>query len=339
MHSFHRNAELPFKCGCCDHLSSSQRTTIDHFYGDHTTSGSVQCPFCLRIFVCVANKQQIVANIIDYMDHLRAHMSEKKNFECTYCSLSFIDIGALKAHLQYDHDTQKYYIHRELRELCAEMIEIPGPKYKKSLKKEYFNQQMPLNDLTLYIDNGLICIECGEDFQEANHFCALSLCPKCSYRTACSRSILQHIENHSNESKIQNHSILDNEMYCICGFSSTDGDTLAKHLIKCGRKSAYLSQEVAESNKNKINSFEEDDEDSVPDIPVDQQKQLLSKSIDDGSLNENSIETKNDRKNATDDFNTQLSLDDLAPSSVAPPPVQTELDRTPQLSDEYQVKI
>lgn len=35
-------------------------------------------------------------------------------------------------------------------------------------------------------------------------------------------------------------------------------------------------------------------------------------------------------------FNTELSLDDLAaPASVAPPPVAGEPDRTPQLSDEY----
>lgn len=83
----------------------------------------------------------------------------------------------------------------------------------------------------------------------------------------------------------------------------------------------------------------EDDEDNDPEsllIPADQQQQLLSKSID--TTNDNDV-TKNGSNNSStqndiDDFNTQLSLDDLAaPQSVAPP---QEHDRTPQLSDEYQ---
>lgn len=343
MHGYHRNAELPFKCGCCDHISSSQRTTIDHFYSDHTSSGSLQCPFCLRIFVVVANKQQISANIIDYMNHLKAHLNNVK-IHCTYCSLSFISIGTLKVHNQYDHDTQKWNVQRELRELCTEMIEIHGPKYKKPARKEILNQIMPLNDLTLYIDNGLICIECGEDFQESNHFNALTLCPKCPFRTACSRSIFKHIEMHQSETKKPIKHLLEHEMYCVCGYSTSDGDELAKHLLKCEHKSAYPSLEEAEENINRSTEREDEDDDSnsVPDIPVDQQKQLLSKSIDDINQSDKSNDqqnemAKNDGNNGPDDFNTQLSLDDLAPSSVAPPP-QTELDRTPQLSDEYQVK-
>lgn len=88
----------------------------------------------------------------------------------------------------------------------------------------------------------------------------------------------------------------------------------------------------------------EDEEDSSDGllIPADQQQQLLSKSID----RENDSDAKQQQQqqqptstsngpNAMDDFNTQLSLDDLAPpQSVAP---QQEPDRTPQLSDEYQV--
>lgn len=86
----------------------------------------------------------------------------------------------------------------------------------------------------------------------------------------------------------------------------------------------------------------EDEEDSSDGllIPADQQQQLLSKSIDRDNENNPKASGKtappNSVPNAMDDFNTQLSLDDLAPpQSVAPP----ELDRTPQLSDEYQVII
>lgn len=89
-----------------------------------------------------------------------------------------------------------------------------------------------------------------------------------------------------------------------------------------------------------------DDEEDSSDllIPADRQQQLLSRSIEGETENGDRIQHSNLQNNqqpqpppnAIDDFNTQLSLDDLAPpQSVAP---QTEPDRTPQLSDEYQVR-
>lgn len=129
---------------------------------------------------------------------------------------------------------------------------------------------------------------------------------------------------------------------------------MARHLATCDRKSAYESAEVAQSNTVKCNMLDmlglvrrdgEDEEDSSDGllIPADQQQQLLSKSIDRENEKAQPTSTQNPSTtnvsaaapNAIDDFNTQLSLDDLAPpQSVAPQPEQ---DRTPQLSDEYQV--
>lgn len=129
---------------------------------------------------------------------------------------------------------------------------------------------------------------------------------------------------------------------------------MARHLATCDRKSAYESAEVAQSNTVKCNMLDmlglvrrdgEDEEDSSDGllIPADQQQQLLSKSIDrENEKAQQPTSTQNPpanvpaaAPNAIDDFNTQLSLDDLAPpQSVAPQPEQ---DRTPQLSDEYQV--
>lgn len=131
------------------------------------------------------------------------------------------------------------------------------------------------------------------------------------------------------------------------------GNDLARHLATCDRKSAYESAEVAQSNTVKCNMLDmlglvrrdgEDEEDSSDGllIPADQQQQLLSKSIDRENDKAQPTSQQNPpanvpaaAPNAIDDFNTQLSLDDLAPpQSVAPQPEQ---DRTPQLSDEYQV--
>lgn len=141
-------------------------------------------------------------------------------------------------------------------------------------------------------------------------------------------------------------------------FNST-GNDLARHLATCDRKSAYDSAETAQSNTVKCNMLDmlglvrrdgEDEEDSSDGllIPADQQQQLLSKSIDRENEKSQPAPAQNSTSNVPtaaaaaaaapnpmDDFNTQLSLDDLAPpQSVAPQPEQ---DRTPQLSDEYQV--
>lgn len=132
--------------------------------------------------------------------------------------------------------------------------------------------------------------------------------------------------------------------------SLSTGNDLARHLATCDRKSAYDSAETAQSNTVKCNMLDmlglvrregEDEEDSSDGllIPADQQQQLLSKSIDrDNESDAKSQASSSQNVNAPnpmDDFNTQLSLDDLAPpQSVAPQP---EPDRTPQLSDEYQV--
>lgn len=211
----------------------------------------------------------------------------------------------------------------------------------------------------MFLANGQICLECGDDFQEDNHIRAITKCTKCKYQTACSRAILQHASNCSVDSNGETAMAcpLDSEMFCICGYSSSDGNDLARHLAQCDRKSAYKSAEAAQANTVKCNMLdmlglvrrdgEEDDEEDSSDllIPADQQQQLLSKSIDRenesdaksqaGSQNQQSA-SGNAPPSSIDDFNTQLSLDDLAPQSVAPPPEQ---DRTPQLSDEYQVSV
>lgn len=248
--------------------------------------------------------------------------------------------------------------------------------------------------LILYAENGKICLECDEDFQEDNHIMSQLKCVKCNFQTACSRTILQHAAHCTGTSTSEAVPLnpLGKEFYCICGFSSSEGNDLAKHLATCERKSAYETTEAAQENTVKCNMLDmlglvrrdgEEDEDSNDGllIPADQQQQLLSKSIERSEQDEeekSENEKKSDDSNSKDkteaeeeqsgeataqtsdepplppptqqqpnqqagnpqaqqsidDFNTQLSLDDLGPQSVAPQP---EPDRTPQLSDEYQV--
>lgn len=137
MDRFHVTAELPFKCGCCDHMSSSQRFTTDHFYTDHTASGSLHCPLCLKIFVAVAHGEQLIANIKDYYEHLKAHLVPENGVNCSKCSLRFLSKGAMKAHRLFEHISHNT-LQRHLRELCKESVSISKPKVRIDYP-EYFS--------------------------------------------------------------------------------------------------------------------------------------------------------------------------------------------------------
>lgn len=127
MHKCHVLAELPFKCGCCDHLSSSLRYTIDHFYNDHTASGTLLCPFCLKIYVAVADDKQLTSNIHGYLKHLKQHAESKDFIECPRCALRFLNKGISRVHQMYDHHSRKS-IQSQLRELCKDSTKIQKPK-------------------------------------------------------------------------------------------------------------------------------------------------------------------------------------------------------------------
>lgn len=118
---------MPFKCGCCDHMSSSQRYTIDHFYSDHTASGALQCPFCLKVIVAVAHNEQLVSNTKKFYDHLKEHVAGVNNQNCTKCSLRFLSKGAMKAHRLYEHNSHTN-VQRQLRELVKDSTSINRPK-------------------------------------------------------------------------------------------------------------------------------------------------------------------------------------------------------------------
>lgn len=82
-----------------------------------------------------------------------------------------------------------------------------------------------LNHVTMNLPNGYVCLECGDDFQENNHIRSISKCSKCKYQSACSRAILEHISNCKGEENVDTmvSCPLGSEMFCICGYSSSEG--------------------------------------------------------------------------------------------------------------------
>lgn len=166
---------------------------------------------------------------------------------------------------------------------------------------------------------------------------------------------MEHNGNCVGAHEINNVSPLDCEMHCICGFSSIDGNALARHLATCERQTAYPSLESVQENTVKRNMLDmlglvrRDDDDESDDLlaPVDGDgdERHIDQENDNATVGENdgapeqTVPVQDDynqvmtSETSDEHFNTTISLDDLAPPSVAPP----ETDRTPQLRDEYQV--
>lgn len=83
-------------------------------------------------------------------------------------------------------------------------------------------------------------------------------CHKCKYATSCLRTIISHTADCAGplaEIGVA-HTALDREMHCICGFSTSEGNALARHLATCGRRSAYPSVEAAQENTVKRNMLD-----------------------------------------------------------------------------------
>lgn len=98
-------------------------------------------------------------------------------------------------------------------------------QFKNFVPREAVTTVQNLNHVTMNLPNGLICLECGDDFQESNHIRSVSKCAKCKYQSACSRAILEHISNcngeESNDTMLPH--ALGAEFFCICGYSSSEG--------------------------------------------------------------------------------------------------------------------
>ncbi|EGK97658.1 AGAP001141-PB [Anopheles gambiae str. PEST] len=168
--------------------------------------------------------------------------------------------------------------------------------------------------------------------------------------------------------------MMDQELHCRCGFSSYDGYALARHLIACDRYGAvYSTVEAAQASvveRSMLDSLglirrdgDDDDEDSTAaageqttssqdddagpsssstnlNVSFSHEETVGASSADvnEGSVSGVAYDPSQSLYNIAgageQQFNTQLSFDDLGPPSVLP--AQDNNDRTPQLKDDYQ---
>lgn len=391
MQKTHVSFDLPYRCGCCVHASSSLRHTVDHFYNEHAGAATLQCPFCMHIYVAQDEHDvPLPVNIAAYLEHLREHV-RPSGTRCSRCALQFVHRGAARMHQTYGHCSQNKRVNAVL---CRGATRIAKPKYKYNYAMALVKMVSRYDTVSMEVPNGRLCLECDADFEERSHFPGLMACHRCTYGTSCQRAMVAHgLQCAATNADATvpaaasqvGHAPLGREYHCVCGTTSTDGNELAKHLVMCGRLAAYGSAEAAQENTVKRSVLDMlglmrrggDDEDGTggeeeeeaadgeetagnASSPVAEET-AVAEQMEVDAVEEEAAEESQDAETATataaeaaetgtaapdedheqqqqqHQFNTELSLDDLAaPASVAPPAPQAETDRTPQLSDEYQ---
>lgn len=130
---------------------------------------------------------------------------------------------------------------------------------------------------------------------------------------------------------------LDQEMHCICGFSSSEGNALARHLMTCGRSTAYPTVEAAQENTVKRNMLDmlglvrrdEDDDDDESMAAGD--GALLVAAGESKNNNEsseaNNVEEVDETQHAMPEAHDEAEQDE---ASAIDEPMETEEETVPE---------
>lgn len=133
---------------------------------------------------------------------------------------------------------------------------------------------------------------------------------------------------------------LPNEMHCICGFSSANGNNMAYHLATCGQKSAYPTPQMAQENTVKRNMLDmlglvKRDGESGIDVDVDQNNTAAptQSAADDSEVPADEPQNTNETSvTSEDNFEQTPEPMDDEQSSIAPdqtPIPFGQMDATP----------
>jgi len=268
----HVKAEMPYSCQVCGHRTSCHRSIIEHFTEVHDRTDKLQCPLCLKTYSLFNDKGYNSSAAQSYMIHLQKHENlKKKKMSCKKCCLEFVNADVLKYHMEKDHLSYKDYTDIDTSQFVlatSAPLKMPKPEEKyyrlapkktgptKALQAQYAFASVNLEDMAIYDTDKEKCFECKRPMTQAGHYTAYLCCTKCRYSTCCSRAINLHgILFHDKpkpEFNLGKPIILDEEMYCICGFCTKSGNRMAKHLATQGCSTAYGTLESAgEGRKDK----------------------------------------------------------------------------------------
>ncbi|XP_035919690.1 uncharacterized protein LOC118517556 [Anopheles stephensi] len=263
MQKSHSPLEMPYRCAGCDFRSSILPTTIEHFYAQHKGTVLLQCPFCLKMACAFrvsgraantdneSTNEPLVKNVKLFLDHLRMHSNKRISKPCSKCVLCFFTKGEHKFHRLVCHGPYKGV--GAVSKVTHSETTIQKPPKKVATKETTWYRVISRFDkLVLAMENGNICLECGNDFDQFNHMIGLVQCTLCKFQTTCLPSMINHtLRCYANAAALHGRpsSDLQQEMHCKCGFSSYDGFALARHLLVCCSSDAvYTTVEAAQAN-------------------------------------------------------------------------------------------
>jgi len=269
MTKVHVKAEMPYQCQICAHRSSQHRDIIEHFQVTHDRTDKLQCPLCLKTYSLYGDKGYNSSNAVSFMQHLQKHedIKTKSQHNCRKCVLKFMDDKSLKTHLTDDHVSFKDFDNIEVYQYVAtdNPVQMPRPDerqlkvaVKRSTNVKPLQQQAAfaaqnLEDMAIYGVIGDRCCECDRSMTMAGHYVAYLCCTKCRYSSCCAKAMSVHVQLFHAGSKpafdLGKSVIMQEPMFCVCGYSAHSGNKLAKHLGSNGCKSAYPNLEEATKAK------------------------------------------------------------------------------------------
>lgn len=257
----HYESELPYRCEVCNFVTSILYSLIDHFNTEHKNTAYVQCHFCLCVKSISPNTSSSFSNRM--YQHMQRHMHQ--HTRCKQCQLTFYSTYLRDEHRKKDHISRAGFP-------GLQRYKIPAGQKSRIMFRPWIRKQnspgssttnaavtpMALSTTLAWHDFNIsvpdlkdyTCLECNGRFSIPNHFKSYMKCTRCVYSTCCRNMISKHADafhpqgrNRKISYKFASPIVLPKPLFCICGFSSSSGNHLARHLVKCegGRKSAYPS--------------------------------------------------------------------------------------------------
>ncbi|XP_040571106.1 uncharacterized protein [Lepeophtheirus salmonis] len=259
----HIRSELPYMCNVCGFRSSFHKNLVDHFHQEHDRTDKLQCPICLKLYSLMGEKGYNSTIASAFANHIQSHLTGK-TFSCKRCNLNFLQDAYLRNHIMRDHASFKEfenlsaYVYQE-DEKPIRMTKPEDRIARNAIRKTGVLKLQPqsafaaqnLEDMLMYNIYKEDCCECNKKMTNPGHYAAYLCCTKCRYSTCCSRAISIHYSLFHGHFKgmytLGTPCILNDNIFCVCGFKTNSGNKMAKHLSANFCKTAYPSKKAAKT--------------------------------------------------------------------------------------------
>ncbi|XP_070515925.1 uncharacterized protein Row isoform X3 [Cardiocondyla obscurior] len=264
----HYPSEMPYQCETCGYRTSSHKDVIDHYYKIHERGEGLQCPYCLKVMQFINEGNPNASHVYAYLSHMQRHVVRRdqgKGNKCSRCCLWFNQKSSLTIHQRQLHNSVSnskavpysagnngIMVVKTIPEAKRFCVDSPLPELPPDDKiQKWDTGPITVNTSTRYLS----CQECEEDIDEDEHYPGEQRCQQCRYVTCCWRAFQEHQQQIHNERPKTSLIVpsplvnvpLNKKLQCPCGYTSIDGNQLAKHLINCKKISAHPVEESAPS--------------------------------------------------------------------------------------------